>query len=330
MAVAVVSWAGIAPAADARSEEEVTFRSGPITLTGTLLRPSQVPPLGAVVLVHGSGPGPRQGLRLLAEHLSSAGLAALIYDKRGSGGSGGSWLDASLEDLAGDVLSAAAFLHARPDLAGSLVGALGVSQGGWVVPRAVALRPGVLQFAIVVTGGGLRPADVERHDYAEALDRSGATDEQRREGVALVERYLTYLATGADRDGLQTAISHAQTTPALRALNLDRVLPTPAMQPQWAWVATYDPGPDIQKLQIPLLVVVGGRDRPTLAATMTAQWRANLVQARNSDATVLELLGAGHGATVPGTHHAGPAPQAFVPGYLEMLDGWLKGHRLIP
>jgi pimeloyl-ACP methyl ester carboxylesterase len=332
VAVAAVSIGNIVRAADAPPlvEEEVGFRSGTVTLTGTLLHPRATHPRGAVVLVHGSGPGPREGLRPLATHLASSGLAALIYDKRGSGGSGGTWTDASLDDLAGDVLAAATYLRGRPDLEGSRIGAFGVSQGGWVIPRAAAQRPGGLEFVVVVTGGALRPADVERHDYAEALDRAGATAEERREGVALVERYLSYLATGADLDGLLAANAHAKTIPALRGVDMSRVIPTSSTRPKWAWVPTYDPAPDIRRLQVPVLVIIGGRDRPSMAATMAAQWRSNLAQAGNADATLLEFLGAGHGATVPGTHHVGPAPQTFVPGYLEIVDAWTHAHQLIP
>jgi uncharacterized protein len=331
-AVAAVSMGNVARAADTPplAEEEVVFRSGTVTLTGTLIHPRATRPLGALVLVHGSGPGPRDGLRALANHLASSGLATLIYDKRGSGGSEGSWTDASLDDLASDVLAAASYLRGRLELAGSRIGAFGVSQGGWVIPRAAAERAGALEFAVVITGGGLRPADVERHDYAEALDRAGATAEQRREGVALVERYLSYLATGADLDGLLAANSHAKTIPALRGVDMSRVIPTAKTRPKWAWVPTYDPAPDIRGLQMPVLVVIGGRDRPSLAATMAAQWRSNLAQAGNTDATVVEFLSAGHGATVPGTHHVGPAPQTFVPGYLEMVDAWTRAHQLIP
>jgi hypothetical protein len=38
---------------------------------------------------------------------------------------------------------------------------------------------------------------------------------------------------------------------------------------------------------------------------------------------LITLLGAGHGATVAGTHHHGPG-QTYVPGYLQLLDAWLR------
>jgi pimeloyl-ACP methyl ester carboxylesterase len=332
VAVAALSIGNSVRATDAPPlvEEEVVFRSGTVTLAGTLLHAGAIHPRGAVVLVHGSGPGPREGLLPLAKHLATSGLAALIYDKRGSGGSEGSWTDASLDDLAGDVLAATTYLRGRPELEGSRIGAFGVSQGGWVIPRAAAQRPGSVQFVVVVTGGALRPADVERHDFAETLDRAGATAEERQEGVALVERYLSYLATGADLDGLLAANTHAKTIPALRGVDMSRVIPTANTRPKWAWVPTYDPAPDIRSLQVPVLVIIGGRDRPSLAATMAAQWRSYLTQSGNADATLVEFLGAGHGATVPGTHHVGPAPQVFVPGYLEIVDAWSRAHQLIP
>ena len=51
--------------------------------------------------------------------------------------------------------------------------------------------------------------------------------------------------------------------------------------------------------------------------------------ANNSDCTVIEFLNAEHGAAIAGTHHqiysGGPPP--YVPGYLDMVDGWLRAHQ---
>jgi dienelactone hydrolase len=176
-----------ASAASSR-ETEVTFPSANLTLAGTLLQPAAAGPHPAIILLHGSGPGPRSFLRPFAERFVRLGFAALIYDKRGAGGSGGSWTSASLDDLADDARAAATFLKSRPDIDGNRIGLWGVSQAGWVIPRTVAKAPGTFSLAIIVTGGGVRPIEVERLDYAAALDRIGATPDQRREALALVER----------------------------------------------------------------------------------------------------------------------------------------------
>jgi alpha-beta hydrolase superfamily lysophospholipase len=312
-------------AAPAR-EEEIRFQSGSVTLSGTLFLPAQSGRRPAVVLVHGSGDSPRQPLVRFAERFAADGLVALIYDKRGSGRSEGSWVRASLDDLASDVLAATRFLKGRSEVDSSRIGAWAISQGGWVVPRAAAFEPGALSFVIVVTGGAIRPADVERNDYAARLDAAQVGPEEKRRGLALVDRYLDYLATGKDREGLERTLHNTAGEPAARALQLERVLPPPDGWSKWSWVPTYEPADDLRRLTMPALVILGGQDRPALAAQARTRWIDGLAAAGNKDATVLELVGAGHAATVAGTHHHGGAPPAFVPGYLEIVDAWAISH----
>jgi dienelactone hydrolase len=326
LALVALGTRSTAAPAGAAKEEEVRFQSGSVTLSGTLFLPALSGPRPAVVLVHGSGDSPREPLRKFAERFAADGLVALIYDKRGSGRSEGSWVRASLDDLASDVLAAARFLKGRPEVDASRIGAWGISQGGWVVPRAVALQPGALSFVIVVTGGAIRPADVERNDYAARLDSAQVGKDEKRRGLALVDRYLDYLATGKDREGLERALRESADQPAGRVLQLERVLPPPDGWNNWSWVPTYDPAADLRGLAMPALVILGGQDRPALAPQARTRWIDGLAAAGNKDATVIELVGAGHGANVAGTHHHGGAPPAFVPGYLELVDAWTASH----
>ena len=104
----------------------------------------------------------------------------------------------------------------------------------------------------------------------------------------------------------------------------------------WKWVtgrisASYDPASDIQKMNTPVLVVLGGKDRPGLSAKWDEEWRKNLTLAGNPDCTVIEFLNADHGATSAGTHHqiSADALPAYVPGYLDMVDAWLRAHQTL-
>jgi hypothetical protein len=87
------------------SEREVTFKSGPLTLAGTLRLPGADGQWPAVLLVPGSGRIDRNEnaakLRInafydLAVYLAGQGIASLRYDKRGDGRQRGRFLGRGL------------------------------------------------------------------------------------------------------------------------------------------------------------------------------------------------------------------------------------------
>jgi len=115
--------------ANAYPEEEVRFTNGGVSLAGTLMTPKTTGRHPAVVLTHGSGPQLRQR-GILEQLFVRSGFAVLTYDKRGMGGSGGSWQNSSFEDLADDAVSGARMLQTRPDVDPRQIGFWGLSQGG--------------------------------------------------------------------------------------------------------------------------------------------------------------------------------------------------------
>lgn len=139
------------------TKEEVKFESAGITLAGTIFKPKH--PYAAVVIVHGSG----QEKRMLefASLLASNGLAVLTYDKRGVGESGGMYAGpevgtnnidaANLDLLAADASAAINTLAARLSAKHKLVGLLGFSQAGWVIPLAATKNRSV-RFMVLFSG----------------------------------------------------------------------------------------------------------------------------------------------------------------------------------
>ena len=73
-------------------------------------------------MLHGSGPDTRQGYQLYAEYPARRGIAALAYDKRGTGASSGDWRRATFEDLARDALAGLDSLRLHPGIDSETVG----------------------------------------------------------------------------------------------------------------------------------------------------------------------------------------------------------------
>src|SRR5205085_2653506 len=115
--------------------EDVRYSNGLVSLSATLEVPRIPGRLPAVVIVHGSGMSDRRNAwtTAYADALARRGIVVLYPDKRGSGSSDGDWRTASFADLAGDASAGVALLRARPDVDPSRIGAIGFSQGGYVV-----------------------------------------------------------------------------------------------------------------------------------------------------------------------------------------------------
>lgn len=154
------------------TEEDVTFSRGDVTLSGILALPSGPRPYPAVVLIHGSGAETREGYRFLADHLASHGIAALRYDKRGTGASTGDWCRSTLEDLAEDAVAGVHFLQTRTDIDPEKIGLIGTSQGGWVVPMA-ASRSEDVAFCVLISGAAVSPQNQELYRVKHELQYQG-------------------------------------------------------------------------------------------------------------------------------------------------------------
>lgn len=154
------SFAQTAPDSTSQSNfamEDVEFNSAGVTLAGTIFKPKH--PSAAIVLVHGSGQVKR--MVEMASLLAKNGIAVLTYDKRGVGKSGGVYAgpevgtnnidSANLNLLALDVSAATNVLLAHLPAKHGLLGLMGFSQAGWVIPLAAKKNPKV-SFMVFFSG----------------------------------------------------------------------------------------------------------------------------------------------------------------------------------
>jgi len=170
----------------------LTFHSDDVPLAATLYVPSSPGPHPGIVVVHGSGNAPRRRYHHYADHWARAGYAVLLYDKRGCGESGGVYVASgngtaeNLDLLAHDAAAALEALRQQPEVRPGEVGFWGVSQAGWIVPRAAAL--GGAAFMILVSGPAVT--------VGEEIDYSVLTGDEpyaSRDVVQHAERRLTAL-----------------------------------------------------------------------------------------------------------------------------------------
>ena len=154
MAQAAAFAAAEAPA-DKLRVEEIEFASHGARLSGSIVFPRGQEIRGAVVFIHGSGKQTRN--MTWAERFAGDGVAALVYDKRGVGKSGGDYegeqsvSEKNISLLADDAIAALQVLAGHPSLRGIPVGLTGISQAGWIAPLAAERSP-LAKFLVLWSG----------------------------------------------------------------------------------------------------------------------------------------------------------------------------------
>jgi len=138
-------------------EENIEFTSGKNLLKGVMAKPCQATKYPVVIFVHGDGAADRYQngyYKFIWRQLNNNGIACMAWDKAGVGKSTGNWKTQSINDRAKEVAAAIRFVKQRTAIDSSKIILWGISQGGWVVPKAFDLaasdvRAVILQSAAV-------------------------------------------------------------------------------------------------------------------------------------------------------------------------------------
>src|SRR5579862_6293810 len=140
-----------------------TFESNGVKLVGRLVLPKGNGKVPVVVLVHGSERDSALDFYSLQRMFPAQGIGAFVYDKRGTGVSGGTYTQ-NFYVLAEDAIAAK---NEAKRLAGVRLGRIGYqggSEGGWVVPLAANRSP--VDFSIVSFGLAVTVLEEDRESVA--------------------------------------------------------------------------------------------------------------------------------------------------------------------
>lgn len=165
------------PSQDSRFEGD-----GGTPLAGRLVLPPGSQPVPIVVLLHGAERDGALELNSLQRRLPALGIGAFVYDKRGTGASGGKYTQ-DFPLLARDAVAA---LREARRLAGPRAGRIGYqgpSQGGWVAPIAAHLAP--VDFVIVGFGLAVSVLEEDRSAVVMNLQAKGHGRAAIAQGLAL-------------------------------------------------------------------------------------------------------------------------------------------------
>lgn len=234
--------------------------NGAVILAGTLCLPRSSGRHPAVVLLQGSGSETHWGTnRFIADRFARFGIAAVTYDKRGSGSSTGDWKSSSYDDLANDALAAIDLLASRPDIDPKRIGLHGHSEGGIIAPIAAAHAPGKVAFVIAedTVAGLVRDQDVYRVSHV--IREAGFTDAEIKRAMAMYMLMLDVACGTKPYRELETASQPVQATRWYQWLGIP-----PKNSYLWSWypkIGNLDTLVFWKQVHVPVLLVYGERDQ---------------------------------------------------------------------
>jgi pimeloyl-ACP methyl ester carboxylesterase len=257
---------------DPFTSEEAEFRNGEQKLAGTLTIPKTgAAPFPAAVIISGSGSQDRDGTavadlyRLIAERLSSNGVAVLRVDDRGAGRSSMPEKTTSYRDLINDSRAAFEYLLTRREVDKNRVALVGHSEGAETA-SIIAAEDGRIA-AVVLLAGSSRPVDrviVEQALFQLAL--VGPVDPSDRMKLPAVSRQLADI------------FEQLKANPR----------PASSADDKLAWFrehAASDPLAIVRRVRVPVLILNGERDALVLPYHAVELARA-LAESGNKRATL--------------------------------------------
>lgn len=254
-------------------ETRFTFSSGDLKLRGKLVAPQGMGPFPAVVIVHGSGRDSAVDGFYMPYLFASHGIATLVYDKRGTGGSDGDYTQ-NFHVLARDVLAAVDWLRNQPVIDASRIHLAGYSQGGWIAPLAASRTQGIR--SVLVGYGPMVPITGEdRWGYVYALRQKGFGEDAIREADRINDVIGAIVDHGEDRwDELGRLLDESESKPWFEAVKgsdsavgyvADTRLPLWALRSAAWWMTRPRGGePFADRLYDPVPTVASLKETPSL------------------------------------------------------------------
>ncbi len=303
-------------------EERVSWRNGDITLGGTLITPNTAGPHPVIIIVPGDFGSSRDFLRLYAYNFLRRGVAALIFDSRGAGGSTGPVNSTPFSDLANDVLAGVQLLKSKEKINPRQIGLFGFSNSAWTTALA-ASRSEDVAFLINQSMSGVPPWRQEIFRAGEMLRAEGFSEEIVKQGVRFMELKFDAARTGEGWEQLQAIQAKSGNERWFPFTNPSRSLER--LRQVYATSMTYDPVPSLEGIKCPVLAVWGGKDRYVPVKASVAIFERAMTKAGNRDYTVRILPTGSHSIfdAKTGSTTESSELKGWAPAYLNLISEWL-------
>jgi len=313
------------------------FESNGVKLVGRLIMPKGSGKIPVVVLVHGSEHDSALDSYALQRMFPAQGIGAFVYDKRGTGVSGGTYTQ-DFDVLADDAIAA---MKEAKRLAGARLGRIGYqggSQGGWVVPLAAHRAP--VDFAIVSFGLAVTVLEEDQESVALDMSLHHHSDADTTKALQLARAGDHVVETGGKEgyeafDALRQKYKseswykdvHGDFLIYIMPLNQKQIIDAISQYLGFETPFHYEPMPTLRASTTPQLWVLGSDDMEAPSAE-TAKRIKSLIE-EGQDYTLAVYPGAEHGMTEYELNAKGERVSTrFAPGYFQMMAKFIRDGRI--
>lgn len=300
-----------------------------VTLAGTLILPKKSGKYATIVITPGDFGSSRDGLKGYAYQFVRLGMAALVFDSRGAGGSTGPLASSSFDELAGDVLAWVDLLRKRSDVDPAKVGLFGFSNSAWTVTLA-ASRSKDVAFLISQSMSALPPWQQERYRAETQVRLAGYSVVEVQKAVDVMDRKFAVARSGQGWDSLQIVLSSYSRERWLPYTNPPRNLER--LRAYWDRSFSYDPVPALGRVACPTLYLYGSVDSNVPVDASVKIIKAVMKTSGNKD-VVVKVISNGRHDLIEGKD-GGPVEFTrmwrFAPGYWDTMSEWATSRFLKP
>jgi hypothetical protein len=331
-----IDFAGVAGQRIAFDVKEATFTSHGTRLVGRLLMPKGTGKVAVVIFIHGSEDASALDTWALQRILPAEGVGMFVYDKRGTGRSGGTYTQ-DFNVLADDAVAA---VHEARHLAGarlSRIGFHGTSQGGWVAPIAANRTP--VDFVVVAYGLAVSVIAEDQEAVRLQLSEKGYSAKDIADALTVAKAaeavFVSDFKSGIDEfDAVRARYRSAPWMKDMQGDFIFLVMPQSksqlrAMAPKFDWHTPFDfdPMPTLSASKAPQLWVLGGEDYQ--APSAETRRRLDSLIAQRRPFTVAYYPKAAHGIMLFETGADGARVSTRIaPGYFRMIRDFARDGRL--
>ena len=315
---------------------ETVFDSHGTKLAGRLVLPRGNARVPIVILTHGSEHDSARDFNALQRMFPAHGIGAFVYDKRGTGASGGHYTQ-DFQTLADDAVAA---MNEARRLAGARTGRVGYqgpSEGGWVAP--IAANEAKVDFVVVSFGLAVTVLEEDQQSVALDMKFHGHSADDTRKALELARAGERVIETSGKQgyeefDALRRKYKSEPWYKDVHGDFLFAILPldksgvaTLAKEFDFHTPFRYEPMPTLRASTTPQLWVLGSDDLEAPSAETAARIKSLIAAGKNY--TLAVYPGAEHGMTEYVINAKGERVSTrFAPGYFQMMADFIRDGRI--